>query len=318
VQPEGDLIVWKDVLHEGPVPAGVGLSGLSEIRATFLSSFGLGDFDDIRRDFEDRDNCLRRFTDYDEVVLWFEWDLYDQLQLLQILDFLSAHSPDSLSETGTTISIICIEGYLGTVPVDEFALLFDKRGSVTAGMMELARRAWGSFRAPDPREIERLLDGDSTAMPFLDGALRRHLEEFPSARNGLSRSERQILEAVAQRPISFSEVFRRVSAREERAYCGDAIMSGYIERMSRHEFPLLVHPTGEPIDAPHTGEDSRAFRNSEIALTETGREVLREHEDWIALGGSDRWLGGVHLDGARASWRWDETNRRIVDAGDSR
>ena len=92
-------------------------------------------------------------------------------------------------------------------------------------------------------------------------------------------------------------------------------MAGYIERMSRHEFPLLAHPTGEAIDAPLTAEDSRSFRNSEIALTSIGREVLRGDRDWIELGGSDRWLGGVHLDGGSARWRWDSSARRIVEAG---
>jgi hypothetical protein len=315
VQPAGDLIVWRDVLHEGPVPAGLSLAELSEVRAEFLAGQELGSLDTIRRDFEDRDNCLRRFTDYDEVVLWFEWDLYDQLQLLQILDFVSGHSAVSLKETGTSVCLICIEGYLGTTEVERFARIFDGRSAVTSEMLNLARRAWSAFRSPDPREIEAVRDTDTGSLPFLADALLRHLEDFPSTREGLSRSERQILEAVAQRPLSFSELFRRASAREDRVYCGDAIMAGYIERMSRHEFPLLTHPTGEPIDAPHTAHDSRAFRNSEIALTATGREVLRGDQDWIELGGSDRWLGGVHLEGSRARWRWDPEDRRIVDRG---
>ena len=89
-------------------------------------------------------------------------------------------------------------------------------------------------------------------------------------------------------------------------------MARYIERMSRHSTPLLVHPTGEVIDAPRTAEDSRAFRNSEIALTAAGRDVLRCEIDWIALGGSDRWIGGVHLAGADAPWRWDSDAKRVV------
>ena len=299
------------------MPEGLSLSDLCEVRAKFLAGQELGQLDQIRRDFRDRDNCLRRFADYDEIVLWFEWDLYDQLQLLQILDFLSRHSDEALRETGTTLSLICIEGYLGALPVDRFPSLYSERAPITREMLELAAVAWAAFRCADPREVQRIVEKGTPALPFLEGALQRHLEEFPSTRDGLSRSERQILEAVSQRSASFSEVFRNTSAREERVYCGDAIVAGYIERMSRHAFPLLAHPTGESIDAPHTESDSRAFRNSAIALTATGREVLRGDKDWIHLGGSDRWLGGVHLDGEKAQWRWDADEGCIVERGAS-
>ncbi|HEX5577422.1 MAG TPA: DUF1835 domain-containing protein [Gemmatimonadaceae bacterium] len=304
-EPTGDVLPWRDVLHEGPVPTGVSLAELSRIRAEFLAREEMGDREQLERSFAERDDCLRRFADYDEVVLWFEWDLYDQLQLLQLLDFFANHTDEDLAETGTRISIVCIEGYLGVLGADEFAPLYSARSPVTRDMLELGRKAWASFRSDDPTDLERIVADDCSTLPFLPGALHRHLEEFPSIRNGLSRSERQILEAVAQGPLSFADIFRQTTAREERVYCGDATLARYIERMSRHAFPLLAHPTGEPIDAPHTEQDSRAFRNSEIALTTKGREVLRCERDWIALGGSDRWLGGVHL-GPDTRWRWVE------------
>jgi hypothetical protein len=36
--------------------------------------------------------------------------------------------------------------------------------------------------------------------------------------------------------------------------------------------------------------------------------------DWIELGGTDRWLGGVHLSGKSFPWRWDNRNRTLVRA----
>ena len=89
-------------------------------------------------------------------------------------------------------------------------------------------------------------------------------------------------------------------------------MGRYIERMSRHAFPLLTHPSGETIDAPRTEEDSSAFRNAEIALTRAGLEVLRGDRDWIEMGGTDRWLGGVRLNGAETLWRWDTDAQRVT------
>ena len=39
--------------------------------------------------FVERDEAIARSHNHEEVVLWFEHDLYDQLQLIQILDWFS-------------------------------------------------------------------------------------------------------------------------------------------------------------------------------------------------------------------------------------
>lgn len=310
--PDSEIVPWRDVLHEGPVPPGLSLPELSRVRAAFLTSEGMGTAAVLERELMERDDALRRFADHDEVVLWFEWDLYDQLQLIQLLDFFAAWSADSLAETNTVLSIICIRGYLGTIPSEEFPKLHAGRTGVTRAMLDLGARAFRAFRSGDPRQMEDLIRDDTSALEFLAHSFARLLEELPSTFNGLARSEQQILEAVAQKPLSFSQLFRRTGNREERIYCGDATMARYIQRMSRHPHPLLLHPTGETIAAPRHSEDSSAFRNSEIALTETGREVLSGNRDWIDLGGTDRWIGGIHLDRGAASWRWDVDSRSVV------
>src|SRR5215213_4563858 len=114
----GDILPWRDILHEGPVPPRLSLSDLSRVRARFIGAEGLGNAEEMQREFETRDNTLRRYADFDEVVLWFEWDLYDQLQILQVLDFFASANPDAAAESGTTLSIVCIAGYLGTLAAD--------------------------------------------------------------------------------------------------------------------------------------------------------------------------------------------------------
>jgi len=307
----GEMLTWRDVLHEGPVPAGLSLAELSEVRAAFISSQGMGDKADIEKSFSERDDALRRFTDNDEVILWFEWDLYDQLQLIQILDFLSQFSREHLAETSTRVTMVSLAGYLGNLPVDAFVPLYDARIEVSEGMVETGRLAWAAFRDPEPRGILDLIRGDTSALPFLEGALLRHLEEFPSTRNGLSRSERQLLETVARGPVTFSEAFMRVANREERIFCGDATMAGYLERMSDADAPLVTYPSGERIKAATNDENSAAFRNAQLSLTPAGRAVLECDRDWIEMGGSDRWLGGVHLAGPHAGWRWDADSHSL-------
>ena len=82
--------VGRDILHDGPVPAGLSLDALSAVRARFLaSSFGLAG--DILAQFRARDAQLRATLQSGAAcVLWFEHDLYDQLQLVQVLAWLAA------------------------------------------------------------------------------------------------------------------------------------------------------------------------------------------------------------------------------------
>ncbi|HEU4413180.1 MAG TPA: DUF1835 domain-containing protein, partial [Candidatus Angelobacter sp.] len=85
----GVYLPWRDVLHDGPVPQTATLGELSDIRAQALADFGLGGLEDMRTGFAARDRVLEDFHRHEEIVLWFEHDLYDQLQLLQILDWFS-------------------------------------------------------------------------------------------------------------------------------------------------------------------------------------------------------------------------------------
>src|SRR5512146_792572 len=83
----GDLLVWRDVLHEGPVPAGASPTELREIRAGFLARCGWTERGTALADFAARDARLAAaFAAGEEVALWFEEDLFDQLQLIQVLD----------------------------------------------------------------------------------------------------------------------------------------------------------------------------------------------------------------------------------------
>ena len=81
----GDIISWRDVLHEGPVPA-LSAAELRPLRAQFLATMAPVGAADIEADLRARDERLGAAVESGEpVVLWFEHDLYDQLQLLQIL-----------------------------------------------------------------------------------------------------------------------------------------------------------------------------------------------------------------------------------------
>jgi hypothetical protein len=310
----GDILPWRDVLHDGPVPAGLSLSELSRVRATYLATQGAGDVDELIRSFGDRDAMLERYGEYDAVVLWFEWDLYDQLQLLQLLDFFAGKSENVKLPP---LDIVSFAGYLGTIPAERFRDLYAKREPVSKAMLSLGRQAWNAVTASDPCEIWRTMKGDTSALPFLDGALRRFLEELPWRTDGLSRAERQLLQGMSNGPASFGEIFRHATDCEERVWCGDLSAASYLERLGRGDSPLVAFRMNENAEASIKVRGPSWIYGARLTLTESGRDVLACKKDWIELGGSDRWLGGVHLDDGAAAWRWNAVNGIVEEAGRS-
>ena len=92
----GEILPWRDILHEGPVPPSLLLEDLSAVRADFLAQRGWLAKEELNAAFRSRDAMIRRHNEFESVVLWFEHDLYDQLQLIQLLDFFATERREGL------------------------------------------------------------------------------------------------------------------------------------------------------------------------------------------------------------------------------
>ena len=143
--------------------------------------------------------------------------------------------------------------------------------------------------------VQWVAQGGASPLEFMPDALYRLFEEFPSSTNGLSRTERQALEAVRDGARTLGQAFMATQVKEERIFMGDWSFWTVIRRLVEVPVPLLsaVLP---PAEMP-TGEEA-------VSLTTAGRRVLDGEADHVALNGIDRWIGGVHLTPTNC-WRWD-------------
>jgi len=280
----GAVLSWQDVLHEGPVPA-VPAPELRRVRARFLSECGWGSERSLLDAFERRDRLYRHALEArTQVVLWFEHDLYDQLQLLQVL-----------ADAQGDVELIQAPDHLGPLGAEELEALWPARKPVTAEMLALAREAWDAFRAPEPTAVAGLLTRDTTVLPFLGPAFVRLLEELPDAESGLSRTERQLLEPLLDGPRTPPGLFVASQAHEEAPFAGDTWVWLRLAELQ----PLV-----EELPPPPPLGDAHAFLATPVALTDLGREVLAGETDRLSVAPVDRWLGGTHLSGD-PDWRWD-------------
>jgi len=310
---EGDILPWQDLMFEGPFPAGLDLEATSQQRAAYLAAAYPTDRD-VAAEFQERDRLFGDAGRYDEIVLWFEHDLLDQLQLLQILDLFAGNRSASLD-------LICIDDHpdvdefrgLGQLLPRHLPALLDARTPVTEKQFALAQAGWAAFRAPDPREVETFLNGETSALPFLAPALARHFEEFPSADTGLSRTDRQLLDLVAAGRGDPLTLFLDNMAQETCLFMGDWSTFRRLAVLCEGATPLLRNRSGGPFRYPPRDRiDIDVFRLQRLALTKAGHEVLDGAADAADLNPIDLWLGGVHLCDGAPLWRWDAESGRLM------
>jgi hypothetical protein len=303
----GTRSIWADPLYEGPVPANLTDDELVALRAQHLADAVDSSFTQTAADLKRWRTVIETHDAYDELVLWYEHDLFDQLNLIQILTWVRRRVPPA-----KIVSLVCIGSFpghpkfkgLGELTAGDLSSLVEARERVGERQFDLAERAWQAFREPTPDELSQLRRADTTALPYLAAALDRFLQEYPWTDDGLSRTERRLLELAGEGTIELANALPRMHEGEHAYYVTDASLVAMARDLARTSPPLLE------LAFPSAG-NLEALEGS-VTLTDAGRAVLACREDRIALCGIDCWLGGVHLRSGADVWRWDEQSQRII------
>jgi hypothetical protein len=151
-----------------------------------------------------------------------------------------------------------------------------------------------------------LISGNTAALPFLSIALAKHLRRFPSVRNGLGRVENLGLELIVDGHPEFKSMFAAFGKREPAYGFGDAQVFLELKRLANAAKPLITMSNSP------SAMDSGQVLDTSFKITEQGEAVLRGKDDFVHTNRIDLWLGGVHLEGDEAAWRWDEVGQRLV------
>ncbi|MEK6279773.1 MAG: RNA polymerase subunit sigma-24 [Acidobacteriota bacterium] len=307
----GEHFAFREALITGPTPSDLTPSEWRQVRARHLSeSYGV-ELEKCERELSDQEEKLATCLQHDEVVLWFEHDLFCQIHLIYLLNWFAQQHLNQ-----TKLSLICTGTFpgkenfrgLGELNSDELASLFPKRQQVTPEQLKLATAAWQAFSSSAPTEIEKVLEAGTVALPYLDAALRAHLRRFPSTTSGLGAVERRGLELIHNGLTSFKHLFPRFGDAEPVYGLGDAQFWLTLKRMTEARQPLLTLNNGNGEQKLGANVNLEAV----FEVTNLGEAVLKGNADFVELNGIDLWLGGVHLDGDATPWRWDDQLGRVV------
>ena len=297
----GKILPWRDVLHDGPVPAVSGLELLSVVRAAFIASdLGLG-AEEVATEFRSRDAAMRRHAGFARVEIWLEHDLYDQLQLLQILDFF--HGENRLDG----LFLVQADDYLGVQAPENLRRLAGTATAVTRAQQTLARDVWAAFTAATPHALAGFAAADTSALPHLGRALNRLLAELPDPVRGLTLTEERVLTQLARAEATAGELFHQVTDEDDARFLGDTSFFRRLDGLAFADRPLIDGLPGSSQDLCGRAEFARA----RLRITGTGRAVLAGRLDHRVVNEADHWVGGVHVSPA-ALIRYDRVDGQLV------
>lgn len=296
--PDAEILIWRDVLIEGPVPSGIDDDALADIRARHIEeAFGVSD---VRADFTRRDIALRAIPASAQVELWFETDLHDQLQLIQILSLINARA--DRPELRLTLAPPPLMNQ-----IDEMA-----RTLAAVGEHEIAEGAelWNAFRAPTPDAVVVAMKTDG-ALREVRTSFARMLEEYPGRQDGLGRIERSALLAIRDGAVTPGLAFRHYQQAEALPFLGDLGFYYRLDQLASGPSPLLQGLPDDGVAQAARTNMTVEYTHTPVELTAAGHAVLEGRADHITLNGIDRWLGGVHLTNEKF-WRYDPESKTLT------
>src|SRR5262249_35705599 len=306
----GAHIAWREAMICGPTPGNLTEPDFLHIRAQHLAEAYDMPVGKCAAELGYQHEALAHFADHDEIVLWFEHDLFCQIHLIYLLHWFGQRDLGQVR-----LSLIAIDQFpgikmfhgLGQLNEAQLLSLLPGRQEVTAAQLELGAKAWRAYSAPDPADLVTLLESDLSALPFLRRALQKHVHRFPSTRNGLGHVENLGLNLVDAGYPKFKSLFPAFIRREPEYGFGDAQLYLAMWRPAPAPVPVLRLKNGHG-----SALDPATMLLSSFELTEQGPAVMAGQADFVLENGIDIWLGGTHLQGSESPWRWDEEHEQLL------
>nr|WP_297788733.1 DUF1835 domain-containing protein [uncultured Allomuricauda sp.] len=213
LQFKGDVITWREMLCEGKTLSTVGSESFWKTRFEFLNkNYKVSKSWFIEKTLKEY-RSLCNHKQQDQIVLWFEYDLFCQINMLAVISWLKQHRRHA------EISLVCsgkIEGStklhgLNELDDDKLMELYENKKVLSQDDIEYADYIWQLYCSDNPIRLENQIANNDFQFEYLSDALKTHLKRFPAIKNGLNDLENHILEVAKQeKPKSRKELMREL------------------------------------------------------------------------------------------------------------
>jgi hypothetical protein len=217
----GSFITWREMLSEGKTTSDIGSETFWKNRFDFLkASYNISKKKFIDYTLKEYRNLCNE-KEQDEIVLWFEHDLFCQINMLAVISWLKRF------RKGYQITLVCSGKIKGSTKMlglsqlsrEEINKHFENRVTLKQDDIEYADYIWQLYCSDSPLRLETVYKFNPMS-PFqhLAAAIEAHLQRFPSIENGLNKVENTILQTSENNNFTSKKELVQQLIKEEEVY----------------------------------------------------------------------------------------------------
>ncbi|TDU40128.1 uncharacterized protein DUF1835 [Gelidibacter sediminis] len=196
----GHFLTWQEMLCEGPTIEHIASRAFYNLRKEFLQE--CYDIEINKEELIEEMDILNHIEQFDEIILWFEYDLFCHINLIAVMNLLRQKGIE------LPLYLVCsgrVKGEkelkaLGELTPEQLQKHYTERIKLTEIDKDLMRSLWRIYCGKDHNLFKPFIVQNSS-FPYLSNCLRAHLERFPDSKTGLSTLETHTLKMIADHNI---------------------------------------------------------------------------------------------------------------------
>lgn len=208
----GDIIVWREMLCEGPLDFVVG----SDVFWTKRYAFFDKEFEISKLEYFDE--TIKEIIQLDEisadseVVLWFEYHLLSQFNLMAACTYLLNSFRKDVNYylvcTGKEKGETRLKS-LADYPSESYQKLYENRVKISRNDLLFAEKCWQLITENNEENLKAFHFGKNKKFSYLQNAIRQHLQRFPKE-NGFNQIENKIVQLISTDAFTEKEIVEKM------------------------------------------------------------------------------------------------------------
>ena len=237
---DGDILVWREVLSEGPVEENIASGHFWKKRSEWMCKAP----GETEAGYEEKViNQLSRLNDpYEEINLWFEFDLHCQVNMLGVIMMLSKNT----NLSAPAIYLICPDGYPGVVDFkgmgelneEQLEYLYDNiRVQLGEPDFFIAAEAWKVYTSGNAEKLSAWLKESNYwgNLHCLKPALEAHLKRLELNKTGLNHIEQKLLDIYKSGITDLPAIYDAFWQTEKIYGMGDMEINSYLDKLKEKQ-----------------------------------------------------------------------------------
>jgi hypothetical protein len=241
---EGDILVWREIFSQGPLSEDIDSAEFWKKREEWIChtfTEQAAEYDKVVV------GPLEKLKEpYDEINLWFEFDLHCQVNLLGVLALIAKNTDLS----PPAIYLICPGDFpgkpifrgMGELNGEELLSLYDSiRVELGEPDFAVAAEAWKQYVRSDAGELKKWINETHFwgALELLKPALEAHLNRLLISAEGLNGVEQRLLDIYRSGAKTRHAIYQQFWDVDKIYGMGDLELDLYLDRLKEQELVMV-------------------------------------------------------------------------------